>query len=464
MDPIVRVEELSKKFKLYANPWHRAFEWASFGRKRHHEEFWALRNISFEVAQGECLGVIGPNGAGKSTLLKILTRALYPTDGKFEVRGRVLSLLELGTGFNLELTGRQNLDLSAAVLGFPSGYVQGHMEEIEDFSELGAFFDRPLKTYSSGMVVRLAFSMFVFLEPDVLIIDEALSVGDIFFQQKSFAKMREMISNGVTCLFVTHDMSALQNLCTRAALLDCGQMEFIGDAGEAVNRYFANLGSIYKNGNLEVKRPRLVSEPKSDIASVSDILSHDILHSGSRHGDGGLHVIAARVTDCAGHDTLQVEMCESLVFHLLLQTNCHVVSPSAGIHLYDRLGNLVFAAGVRHLGIKWPDLEPGDRIVLKIMLSLNVQPGEYTFSLGASERLPEHPANIWNLHDQHERLGPLLVTGATDDLLPFYGIARLPMSAEYILLDQHRATEQEARSASLIESGTFSVDRRFRPA
>ncbi len=435
MDPVVRVEELSKKFKLYANPWHRAFEWAAFGRKRRHEEFWALRNISFEVARGECLGVIGPNGAGKSTLLKILTRALYPTDGRFEVRGRVLSLLELGTGFNPELTGRQNLDLSAGILGFPNGYLQGRMKEIEDFSELGAFFDRPIKTYSSGMVVRLAFSMFVFLEPDVLIIDEALSVGDIFFQQKSFAKMREMISSGVTCMFVTHDMSALQNLCSRAVLLDLGKTAFIGDAGEAVHRYFATVGSTYKNENFEVKKPRPVPESNGDMASVSAILSHNILRSGLRHGNGGLQVMAARVTDSAGRDTLQVRMCERLTFHLLLQANCHVVYPSAGIHLYDRLGNLVFAAGVRNLGIKWPDLHPGDRIVLKIMLSLNVQPGEYSFSLGASEQLPQHPANIGITHDLHERLGPLSVTGAIDELLPFYGIARLPMSAEYLVLD-----------------------------
>ena len=217
---MITVNSLSKRFKLYANPWHRGLEWAMFGRKTLHQEFWALRDISFEVSTGECLGIIGPNGAGKSTLLKILTRALYPTAGTFSILGRVLSLLELGTGFNPELTGRENLYNSVHLLGLPREYLEDRIGDIQAFAGLGDFFDRPVKIYSSGMHVRLAFSLFIFLKPEVLIIDETLSVGDIFFQQKSFAKMREIITGGTTCLFVSHDTAAVQNLCRRAILLD----------------------------------------------------------------------------------------------------------------------------------------------------------------------------------------------------------------------------------------------------
>ena len=209
---------------------------------RRHQEFWALRDISFEVDQGECLGVIGPNGAGKSTLLKILTHTLYPTSGQYDIQGRVLSLLELGTGFHPELTGRQNLYNSVHLLGFPDGYLQERIGDIEAFAQLGDFFDRPVKIYSSGMYVRLAFSLFAFMRPEVLIIDETLSVGDVFFQQKSFAKMREIIAAGTTCLFVSHDTAAVQNLCRRAIVLDRGEMAFSGDAVEAISRYYATMG------------------------------------------------------------------------------------------------------------------------------------------------------------------------------------------------------------------------------
>ena len=186
----VIVEEISKKFKLYEYPWQRALEWMTLSRVVKHEEFWALKEISFKVKEGECFGIIGANGAGKSTLLKILSRTLYPTTGNIVTKGRVLSLLELGTGFSAELTGRQNLYNSSSLIGLPKEYVDSRVGDILAFAELGDFIDRPIKIYSSGMLVRLAFSMFIFLEPDILIIDEALSVGDVFFQQKCFVKIR----------------------------------------------------------------------------------------------------------------------------------------------------------------------------------------------------------------------------------------------------------------------------------
>ena len=439
---MIRVNSLSKRFKLYANPWHRGLEWAMFGRKKLHQEFWALRDISFEVNPGECLGIIGPNGAGKSTLLKILTRALYPTAGTFTILGRVLSLLELGTGFNPELTGRENLYNGVHLLGLPREYLEDRMGDIEAFAGLGDFFDRPVKIYSSGMHVRLAFSLFVFLKPEVLIIDETLSVGDIFFQQKSFAKMREIITGGTTCLFVSHDTAAVQNLCQRAILLDKGGIAFYGDAVETVSRYFGTIASGRRYDPPFHKTDQADGETEHESMSREEIIAHDILgDSKHRHGSGGLELMAARVTNGTGRDTMQVEMLEELTFHLLLHAHEDIASPSAGIHLFDRLGNIVFAAGTRQLGKRLPSLSVGEEIIVKMELQFNVQPGEYTFSLGTSEPSPEQNPNVGFIQDRHELLGPIVVTADTEKILPFYGIALLPMTVDVCRVGRPRNEE-----------------------
>jgi len=428
---VVQVNHLGKGFKIYASPWARALEWASFGQKMCHQDFWALKDISFEVRKGECLGIIGPNGAGKSTLLKILTRSLYPTTGTFQIEGNVLSLLELGTGFNQELTGRQNIYRSSQLLGFPKGYVTERIREIQEFAELGDFFDRPIKTYSSGMFVRLAFSMFVFLKPEVLIVDEALSVGDIFFQQKCFVKMREMLSSDTTCLFASHDTAAIQNLCDRAILLYNGEIDFIGVPQETVSRYFSKLGKRRSNtgpSEIEAAPP---SSPDS-LMLRAETLAHNILNSSHPcHGAGGFEIFAARVTDHLRRDSFVVKMLESLDFYVLLKATVPVYDPSTGIHLFDRLGNLVFAAGTRQLRYRLPDLRPGQELLVKFEISFNVQPGEYTFSLGAGEASEEGP-NIGHLQDRHEMLGPIVVTADEQQIFPFYGIAQLPMKATLI--------------------------------
>jgi len=432
MEPMITVDNLSKKFKIYESPCHRALEWATFGRKQCHQEFWALRDISFEVERGECFGIIGANGAGKTTLLKLLTRTLYPTCGTFEIWGRVLSLLELGTGFNPELTGRQNLYNSAYLLGLPGEYLEGRIADIEAFAELGDFFDRFVKLYSSGMYVRLAFSMFVFLNPEVLIIDEALSVGDVFFQQKCFSKMREIISGGATCLFVSHDTAAVQNLCRRAILLNQGEIAFCGDVKEAVSRYFGAMGSCPGAGMQLSAEETVPSEPADNLMSSDEIISHNILvNSANHHGAGGLEIFAARVTNSEGRDTMHVNMMEILTFHLLLKANKDIGDPSAGIHLFDRLGNIVFAAGTRQLNHRLVDLSAGQELIVWIDLKLNVQPGEYAFSLGASMPSADCGPNMGCILDRHELLGPIVVVANPAKTYPFYGIARLPMKVNY---------------------------------
>jgi lipopolysaccharide transport system ATP-binding protein len=245
---VVSVRDLSKRFKLYTNPWHRVFEWLSLGRALRHEEFWALTGVGFDVARGECLGIVGVNGAGKSTLLKILSRALHPTSGHFEVKGRLVSLLELGTGFHPELTGRQNIFQSARLLGFSADYVRERLPAILDFAQVGEFIDQPVKQYSSGMFVRLAFSLFAHVDPDVYIVDETLAVGDVFFQQRCFERFRELRNRGCTILFVSHDMEAITHLCDRAILLSGGKLVAQGDATTVVHDYFALMGQTFARG------------------------------------------------------------------------------------------------------------------------------------------------------------------------------------------------------------------------
>lgn len=204
------------------------------------EEFWALKNLSFEVNAGEVVGIIGRNGAGKSTLLKVLSRITEPTEGRVTLRGRVASLLEVGTGFHPELTGRENVFLNGAILGMSRREIQRKFDEIVDFAEVEKFLDTPVKKYSSGMYVRLAFAVAAHLEPEILIVDEVLAVGDALFQKKCLGKLKDVTGNGRTVLFVSHNMAAIKSLCTRAVLLSAGQMLESGEVSHVCDQYLRN--------------------------------------------------------------------------------------------------------------------------------------------------------------------------------------------------------------------------------
>ncbi|MGA2581911.1 MAG: ABC transporter ATP-binding protein [Tepidisphaeraceae bacterium] len=235
---LIEVENLCKRYKLYRRPMDRLIEWLSWGKTVRHQDFWALRDFSFKVSAGECVGIIGANGAGKSTLLRILGRTLSPTSGTFDVQGRALSLLELGTGFSPELSGRANVINTAQLLGLPEGYAQDRMADIEGFADLGEFLDRPIKTYSTGMVLRLAFSMFAFFEPDVLVVDEALAVGDVAFQRKCFRRMEELTSQSTRAvILVSHDLQSIVRLCKRVVWMDHGRMKMEGEPAAVTQEY-----------------------------------------------------------------------------------------------------------------------------------------------------------------------------------------------------------------------------------
>ena len=234
---VLRVRHVSKRFEIYDKPRHR-LQQMLFGRwKTYYREFWALRDIDFEVRKGECVGIIGRNGAGKSTLLQIVTGTLRPTEGSVETSGRIAALLELGSGFNPEFTGRENVYMNAAILGLTKAQTDAKYDDIAAFADIGDFIDQPVKTYSSGMMVRLAFAVNALVDPDILIVDEALAVGDALFQKRCFNRINDLISNGTTLLFVTHDMEIMRTLTRRAVLLKNGEQYRTGPSNEILLEY-----------------------------------------------------------------------------------------------------------------------------------------------------------------------------------------------------------------------------------
>ncbi|NGZ94830.1 MAG: ABC transporter ATP-binding protein [Nitrospira sp. WS110] len=244
-DTAIKVENLSKCYQIYNQP-HDRLKQSIYPRLqrvlgkqpiRYYREFWALRDINFEVQQGEAVGILGRNGAGKSTLLQIIAGTVAPTSGRVKADGRITALLELGSGFNPEFTGRENVFLNAQILGLTREDTENRFDDIASFADIGDFIDQPVKTYSSGMMMRLAFAVQTAVNPSVLIVDEALSVGDMFFQAKCMARINKLVEAGLSLLFVSHDLASLRHLCHRAVLLVDGQVQYCGDVGEATSMY-----------------------------------------------------------------------------------------------------------------------------------------------------------------------------------------------------------------------------------
>src|SRR5579864_3978023 len=238
---MIGVEGVSKMYKLYQHPGDRLKEAITFGRRRLYREHWAVRDITLDIKKGETFCIVGENGSGKSTLLKLIAGILEPSAGSVSINGRLTALLELGAGFNPEFTGRQNLFLNGALLGLSPREVEKSLGGILDFAEIGAYIDQPVKTYSSGMVVRLGFAIAVQLNPEILVVDEALAVGDIYFRHRCMRKIHELRARGVTVVYVTHDIGEVKELGHRALWLESGRVREFGDVTGIAHRYLAAL-------------------------------------------------------------------------------------------------------------------------------------------------------------------------------------------------------------------------------
>ncbi len=313
---------------------------------------WALRDVSFDVSRGEVLGIVGPNGAGKSTLLKILTRITEPTVGEAEIHGRLGALLEVGTGFHPELTGRENIWLNGAILGMRRGEIDRKFDEIVAFAEVDRFIDTPVKRYSSGMYLRLAFSVAAHLEPDILIVDEVLAVGDAKFQRKCLGKMGEVARGGRTVLFVSHHMNAVQRLCTRCVLLQQGQIADIGPTTEVVGRYLAGAGTISAAGEW------------IDTTEVA------------RRGDDQVRVEAVQFGSDRADLVWQAYPGGPLEVALMLTAAAPRPVPSVAVTLYDQHGTKLINADTVTLGRDLV-IGPGTSVVRFRIDELPLNPGVY---------------------------------------------------------------------------------------
>jgi lipopolysaccharide transport system ATP-binding protein len=368
-------------------------------KKRNREEFWALRDISIDVKQGEVVGIIGRNGAGKSTLLKILSRITEPTTGRISLNGRVASLLEVGTGFHPELTGRENIFLNGAILGMTRGEIKRKFGEIVAFAEIEKFLDTPVKRYSSGMYVRLAFSVAAHLDPEILVVDEVLAVGDVAFQKKCLGKMAEAHTRSRTVLFVSHSFSAIESLCTRAVVLEQGQLVFDGNSKEAIHFYLQCIG----NG----------------APSYCDVI--DLVSSTGRPAQYGPQLKKLELFD--GDDRpLRGAMCaggslKALIHFELEHPSCNV---DVELGFYTLSGERVCTAHSAYEPSRKHKRRVGEQIFACDIPKLPLVPGEYKINVGLDIALSEV--------DCVEDVARLTVTGSD-----FYGTGVLPTKGVFLL-------------------------------
>lgn len=360
---VIRVSQLGKAFRRYPSRWARLKEWLLPFMGIRHTLHWVLQGIDFSVAAGESIGIIGINGAGKSTLLKLITGTLQPTVGSVVLKGRVAALLELGMGFHPDFTGRENVRMAGSLAGLGAAEIEALMPEIEDFAEIGAYIDQPVRMYSSGMQVRLAFSVATAVRPDILIVDEALSVGDAYFQHKSFARIRRFQEQGTSLLLVSHDKHAIQAICHRAIMLNEGVVA-IDDRPDVVFDYYNAL---------------VADREAKNIAQVA----HDDGRIGTVSGNGAVSIaqVALLGEDGIARDCVAVG--EKVRLIVTLRTQAPVPALVVGYVIKDRLGQDMYGTNTHHLGCPQAGLEPGMVIRQEFEFIANLGEGSYSVSVAA---------------------------------------------------------------------------------
>jgi lipopolysaccharide transport system ATP-binding protein len=337
-------------------------------------DFHALEDISFDVARGECVGVIGLNGAGKSTLLQIIAGTLTPTEGRVLSKGRIAALLELGSGFHTEFTGRENVYLNATILGLSEDEIDKRMDAIAAFAEIGDFLNKPLKTYSSGMVVRLAFSVATQVEPDILIVDEALSVGDAYFQHKSMRHMRELRDRGVSMLFVSHTGEIIKTLCDRALLLHKGRLVLEGHPGTVVDHYHGMLAQKEKDDSVN---------------AISSARERSLVRSGTRQAE----FCEVEMLNTQGQPQRAFQVGEKVVLRCVVRIREKLENPTVGFIIRDRYGNSVFGTNTHIHELPPVHPEAGERVEVRFEMPLNLGYGHYAVSVSSHAGATHYEGN-----------------------------------------------------------------------
>ncbi|VVP74809.1 ABC transporter ATP-binding protein [Pseudomonas fluorescens] len=412
----IRVTDISKFYEVYASPRDRLKQFFlptlrkvfRQSGKNYYKEYWALKDVSFEIKKGETVGIIGRNGAGKSTLLQIICGTLHPSQGSIETNGRIAALLELGSGFNPEFSGRENVFLNAAVLGLSRKEAEARFDDIVAFSEISDFIDQPVKTYSSGMYVRLAFSVIAHVDADILIVDEALAVGDVFFQQKCMRFLRAHQEKGGTVVFVSHDTSAVVNLCERGVLLTKNGPPIVDVTDVICRTYIEDLYAEKDTQNIvnDDDADHLVfhsSDGRAEQYSASELPGNVIKASPFRDqaesfGNEGITIVNAWFENEVGDRVSTLVGGESVRFTLLAQAAKYIKNPAFGIMVKDRLGQYVFAEGTdlafRHSGLSIRPMEEV-RVSFSFRMPILIQ-GDYSINIAVADGVgDEHVQHHW---------------------------------------------------------------------
>lgn len=354
----ITVSSLSKAYKQYPSRWSRLREWLTPGKCQYHNTKWVLKGITFAIQPGEAVGIVGINGAGKSTLLKLITGTTQPTNGSVRMTGRVAAMLELGMGFHPDFSGRQNAFMAGQLLGMSSSDIARLMPEIEAFAEIGDYIDQPVRVYSSGMQMRLAFSVATAIRPDILIVDEALSVGDAYFQHKSFDRIREFRKQGTTLLIVSHDKGAIQSICDRAILLNAGHLAMEGKPEAVMDFYNAMLAD---HQNQEVKQ-----EVREDgkVQTIS--------------GTGDATVTSIALLDAQDRPIEVVDVGQSVRLRIKVKAHAAIDRLVLGYGLKDRLGQVIYGTNTHLKEQPLCNVASGDQFQFDIAFAANLGPGTYS--------------------------------------------------------------------------------------
>ncbi|HKX00265.1 MAG TPA: ABC transporter ATP-binding protein [Bryobacteraceae bacterium] len=413
----IEFDHVSKSYPIYESPGDRLKELATFNRLEFHRNFWALHDVSFTAERGETFCVIGENGSGKSTLLQLVAGILQPSSGSIEVNGRVSALLELGAGFNPEFTGRDNVYLNGSILGFTTRQIDQRYKEIESFAEIGDFINRPVKTYSSGMAVRLAFAVAINVDPEILLVDEALAVGDLYFRQRCMRKVHELRARGITILYVSHALADVKALGDRALWLEQGRVVELGATDSVVSKYLAAMMEKDSAYLAHQKRPE---RDRPLVASQAPEIVERIPNIDHRYGDGRAEVLGIAVLDDRGRPLELLDPASRIVVRISVRAKAEIAQPNVGFMVRNHLGVDFAGTNTIREGCELPSMLPGEIHTVDFHLEL---PELYPSSFSFSPAIADGPLEAYRMCDWVDNAIALQMNHGSGEV---YGFLRLP--------------------------------------